>query len=154
MTTTFESLGSLIDNAVEVHHLSAPLYESLQQRTSDPRHKKLLEEMAHNEVQMADLLERMAKQADDGVLDTRLQYTREQEPAAFIAAITPAADELDLEQIGRLGEQLHGYLVDLLEGARQSIPAEPGEELVRDIIQLEKAEGRSFTRKANAAYEM
>jgi len=154
MSTTFESLGAVVDNAIECHHLSAPLYESLQEKTTDPRHKKLLQQMSHNETHMADLLKRMKSQVEDGVLDTRLQFTREQEPAAFIESITPVDDELDIEQIGRLGEQLHGYLVDLLEGAQQETLSEPAGEMVRDILQLEKAEGQSFSRKANAAYEM
>lgn len=154
MTSTFNSLGHLIDNAIEFHQLGAPLYQSLQQQTGDSRHKNLLEQMANNEARMADLLEEMVGRTDDDVLDTRLQYTREHKPQEFIDSITPEATEISLEQIGRLGEQLHGYLVALLEGASQKIPATQGEELLQDIIQLEKAEGRSFSRKANAAVDM
>lgn len=154
MTTTFHSLGHLIDNAVKVHHLSAPLYESLQNKTDDPRCKELLGEMADNEARMADLLEEMAEREDEDILDTRLQYTREQDPQEFIDFITPETDELSLEQIGGLGEKLHGYLVELLEGASQKIPATKGEQLLQDMLQLEKAEARSFSRKANAAVDM
>lgn len=154
MTSTFNSLGQLIDNAIEVHHLSAPLYHSMLRKTSDPRYEELLEQMSENEVRMADLLEEMVERTDDDILDTRLQYTREQEPQDFIDSITPEANELSLQQIGRLGEQLHGYLIELLEGASQKIPSTKGEELLQDILQLEKAEGRSFSRKANAAFDM
>lgn len=154
MTGTFNSLGHLIDNAIEVHHLSAPLYHSMLRKTSDPRHEQLLQQMADNEARMANLLEEMVERTDDDILDTRLQYTREQEPQAFIDSIAPKANEISLEQIGRLGDELHGYLIGLLEGASQKIPATEGEELLRDIIQLEKAEGRSFSRKANAAVDM
>ena len=154
MTSTFNSLGHLIDNAIEVHHLSAPLYHSMLRKTSDPRHEQLLQQMADNEARMANLLEEMVERADDDILDTRLQYTREQEPQAFMDSIAPEAKEISLEQIGHLGEQLHGYLIELLEGASQTIPTKEGEELLQDIIQLEEAEGRSFSRKANAAVDM
>lgn len=154
MSATFKSLGSLLDNAIDVHHRSGPLYEGLQQKTSDPRHKQLLAQMADNEARMATLLQDMVGRTNDDILDTRLQYTRELNPQEFIASISPETNELSLEQIGRLGEQLHGYLIDLLQGARQAIPAQEGNELLQDLIQLEEAEGRSFSRKTNAAYEM
>ncbi|MDO8860309.1 hypothetical protein Q6D67_01245 [Haliea sp. E1-2-M8] len=154
MTTTFHSLAHLIENAIEVHHLSAPLYESLQHKTGDPPCKELLKQMAENEARMANQLEEMVERADDDILDTRLQYAREQVPQEFIDSITPETDELSLEQIGRLGEQLHGYLIELLEGASHKIPSTQGEELLQNIMQLEKAEGRSFSRKANAAFDM
>lgn len=154
MTTTFKSLGHLIDNAVEIHRLSAPLYRSLQRKTSDSRCEELLAQMANNETRMAHLLEQMVARAGNDALDTRLQYTREQEPRVFIESLKPSGENLGFEQIGRLGEQLHSYLIDLLEGASDKIPCQEGEELLQDLIQLEKAEGRSFSRNINAANEM
>ena len=153
MNTTFKTLESLIHNSIDIHHQAAELYRSLENESSDERCRILLGEMAGKELEMAKLLEEFIQRTSPGILNTYMQYTLEEDPHDLVAAAR-AEGAATVEQIGSLGQKLHGYQINLMEGALQEVASEEALELLGDLLQLEKAEGRAFTRRADSIHDM
>lgn len=93
----------------------------------------------------------LERRASPDVLQTYLQYTPEEAPARFIDSVTPNGESLTNEEIGLLGQQVHRYVIALLESARHSTRSRDGLELLDDLLQLEAAEGHYLTRASNSA---
>lgn len=153
MNTTFKTLESLIHNSIDIHHQAAELYRSLENESSDERCRILLGEMAGKELEMAKLLEEFIQRTSPGILNTYMQYTLEEDPHDLVAAAR-AEGAATVEQIGSLGQKLHGYQINLMEGALHEVTSEEALELLGDLLQLEKAEGRAFTRRADSIHDM
>lgn len=153
MNTTFNTLESLVHNSIDIHHQAAELYRSLENESSDERCRILLGEMAGKELEMAKLLEEFIQRTSPGILNTYMQYTLEEDPNDLVAAAR-AEGAATVEQIGSLGQKLHGYQINLMEGALHEVASEEALELLEDLLQLEKAEGRAFTRRADSIHDM
>lgn len=151
---TFETLGNLIENAADIHRKAAELFQSLGDKVADPRGRMLLEEMVKDESRMEKLLREFSEQAGPGTLNTYMQYTLEEAPEKFIRSLIQPGDNLHLEKISEMGQAIHHYMIDLMDEAAREVGSEIARELIEDLLQLEKAEGRVFTRKADSAYEM
>lgn len=154
MNSTFKTLGHLLDNAVDTHRKAARLYVSLSIKAGDPRCRMLLEDMASYEFRMAKLVNQFVRQAQPVALDTYMQYTVEESPQALIREQAPDADQPTLKQISQMGQNLHEYQINLLEVARRELGGQEALELLDNLLQLEKAEGRSFALKTASAYEI
>ncbi len=151
---TFETLGHLIENAADIHRKAAALFLDLSDKVADPRGQMLLEEMVKDESRMEKLLREFIEQAGPGTLNTYMQYTLEEAPEKFIQSLIQPGDHLHLEKISEMGQAVHLYMVDLMDEASREVGSEVARELIADLLQLERAEGRTFTRKADSAYEM
>jgi len=124
MQTTFKTLGNLIDNAIETHRKAASLYKAVGKLASDPRCQMLLDDMIDNEDRMANLFAEFVTRANPGTLNTQLQFTLEEDPHRFIQTVTPTTDTVSLEQVSQLGQDLHLYMINLIEGALREVSAE------------------------------
>lgn len=153
MNTTFKTLESLIHNSIDIHHQAAELYRSLENESSDERCRILLGEMAGKELEMAKLLGEFLHRTPPGTLNTYMQYTLEEDPQDLVATARSEGAGT-VEQIGQLGQKLHCYQINLMEGALHEVAAEEACELLENLLQLEKAEGRAFTRRADSIHDM
>lgn len=153
MNTTFKTLENLLHNAIDIHHRAGLLYRSLATSSTDERCHMLLDEMAGKEDQMATLIKEFAERAQPRILNTYLQYTLEENPEDMIAAAAPEG-AVTITEIGELGQKLHSYQIGLMEGALREVASGDACEILQDILQLEKAEGRAFTRRADSVYDM
>lgn len=148
---TFETLEDVINNAIIVHTLAAGLFRKLDARAAEPRGKFLLEDMANHSDRMQKLIADFKARTAPGALSTYIQYTLEEPPKAFISAVTPTREALTVTDISQLGQEVHHYLVGLLEGVRREVGSSEAHELLKDLLQLEVAESHHLTRTANAA---
>lgn len=148
---TYESLDSVLTAAVTIHADAAMQYRQLQQQTDDERVSMLLEDAGRQEERLAKLTREFMDQAEPGLLATRLQYTLEQEPREFVQSLVPAQRPMDIETVGAIGQQLFGYIEELLAGVLRESSAESVQELVQELLQLESAERRNFSREMTSA---
>jgi len=150
----FETLEQVISNAIAVHVLAAQLYKKLATRTEDPRARMLLEDMARHDSRMKTVLRQFADRVAPRVLATYLQYTLEEAPKTFIKSVTPPTSNLELEEVSRLGQSVHIYLTELFDNALRECGSEGGRELLGNLLQLEQAEYRTFSRSVVSTREL
>ncbi len=148
---TFETLEDVIDNAITVHTLAAGLFRKLGVRAGEPRGQFLLEDMANHSDRMQKLIGEFKERTAPEALNTYIQYTLEEPPKAFISAVTPTRETLTVTDISQLGQEIHHYLVGLLEGVQREMGSSEAHELLRDLLQLEVAESHHLTTAANTA---
>lgn len=140
------TLEQVISNAIAVHSLAADLYTDLKNRTEDPRVEMLLEDMARHDTRMKTVLQQFLNRVEPRILNTYLKYTLEKEPGALMASVTPESDNLAISDVGALGQVVHDYLIDLFEHAGRGCAGGGCKELLAHLLQLEKAERRTFAR--------
>lgn len=142
----FETLEQVISNGIAVHVLASQLYKKLQNRTEDPRARLLLEDMVRHDSRMKTVVRQFADRVEPRVLAAYLQYTLEEQPKTFIKSVAPQSNNLTVADIGTLGQQVHLYLTNLFESALRECGSEGGRELLTNLLQLEQAEYRTFSR--------
>ncbi len=150
----FETLEQVISNGIAIHVLASQLYKKLQGRTEDPRARLLLEDMARHDSRMKTVVRQFADRVEPRVLATYLQYTLEEQPKGFIKSVTPPGTALTVEDISILGQKVHEYLTNLFENALRECDSEGGRELLSNILQLEQAEHRTFSRSVVSIREI
>ena len=94
------------------------------------------------------------KKRDRAVLDTYLQYTLEIDSDACIDSLVPSVRTLELSDINRLGQQVHDYIVNLLEGAQRETASADVNELLDEILEVERAERKNFSKMGDSAYDL
>ena len=154
MNSSYKSVRELLDNAIDVHRLSSLLYRGLRDYATDERCRLLLQDMADNEQRLAGLVGEFSRRADGKTLDTRMQYTLEEAPGILFAEHTPHSMPASLPEVVRLGQQLHQYQIDMMEVAVREAASQEAVELLENLLQLEKAEGIAFIRKADSLHDM
>lgn len=150
---TFETARDVLNNARELHHLAAKLYQQLKSQTSDDRAGMLLGYMIDHENKMEQNLIRYEDHAPEGVLGTWIQFTLEETPQVFI-------DELDIssgmsvEQIADMGHQVDAYLVNLFEEVMHTATNNNVKDVFKSLMDMEKEEKYTLTRAANSLWEL
>lgn len=140
------TLEHVISNGIAVHTLAAELCKKLKHRTEDPRVSMLLEDMVRHDSRMKTVLRQLADRVEPRVLETYLKHTLKQPPKTFIDSLTPESHNLSIEDIGALGQKIHTYLTDLFEHAARGCSSSSCSELLNHLVQLERAEHRTFSR--------
>lgn len=148
------TLEQVISNAIAVHAQAAELYLGLRHRTQDSRVELLLENMAAHDVRMKEVLAEMMDRIEARALDTYMKYTLEEDPQEFLASVAVDGDSLTVEDIGALGQAVHEYLIQLIEHASDNCAAETCQKWLQDILQLEQAERRTFSRAVLSTQEL
>ena len=148
---TFETLAEVIDNAIAVHDRASDLYTRLRGACAEPRVQMVLEDIDSHVVHQKRLMKDLVSRTSPGVLRAYLQYTLEQPPAKFIDSITPAGDVVTIEDVTRIGHQVHQYTVELFESALRGTGSRDGCDLLRDLLQLQSAEYRHLNNNINSA---
>lgn len=148
------TLEQVISNAITVHAQAAELYLQLRRRTQDSRVELLLENMAAHDLRMKEVLAEMINRIETRALDTYMKYTLEEDPREFLASVAVEGDSLTVEDIGALGQAVHDYLTQLIEHASSHCAAETCQKWLQDILQLEEAERRNFSRAVLSTQEL
>lgn len=148
------TLEQVIENAVAVHSLAADLYQQLRHRTTDERVAMLLDDMAAHDLRMKAVLAEMLTRIEQRALDTHMKYTLEEDPQEFLASVAPQGTSLTVQDIGALGQAVHDYLTQLIEHAWNRCAAETCQKWLKDILQLEEAERRNFSRAVLSTQEV
>jgi hypothetical protein len=151
---SFETVGDLVDNAIAMHREAVGLYRELEQRTEDPRTRMLLEYLIKHEQQMETSVKNRRRAGTPGILGTYIQYTLEDAPKPFIAALVKEYPNPSADQVCDMGLRLDGYLVDLFEGARKEVDAAHAIEFLDDLMQLEALERRKLTQTLNSLHDL
>ncbi len=151
---TFETIGDVVDNAIELHRLAAKLYRSISADSSSPRARLLLDYLAQHELQMEKSLINYKKGAGNSVLHRYIQYTLEEPPEQFIDHLVVGRREFSVDDIGLIGQALDSYLVDLFEEALREADSGAAAELLKDLVELETLERRKLTQSTNSLLDM
>lgn len=151
---SFETVGDLVKNAINMHQEAAGLYRELEQRSGDARARLLLDYMIKHEQQMETSLKERLRGGTPGVLATYIQYTFEDAPKSFVAALANEFPNPNADQVCNIGLRVDEYLVDLFEGACKEIGAANANEYLTDLMQLEALERRKFTQTLNSLHDI
>jgi hypothetical protein len=150
----FETVGDLVNNAITTHREAAGLYRELDQRSEDARARLVLEYLIKHEQQMETGLKNRLSAGTPGMLATFIQYTFEDVPKAFMAALAKEFPNPNADQVCEIALRVDGYLVDLFEGACKEIEAAHVNEYLRDIMQLEALERRKLSLTLNSLHDI
>ncbi|ANG61298.1 hypothetical protein A8C75_01680 [Marinobacterium aestuarii] len=150
----FETVADLVNNAIAVHREAASLYRDLDQRSEDARARLVLEYLIKHEQQMETGVKNRLRAGTPGMLATYIQYTFEDAPNAFMAALAKEFPKPNADQVCEIALRVDGYLVDLFEGARQEIDAAHAIEYLDDLLQLESLERRKLTQTLNSLHDI
>lgn len=148
------TLEQVLSNAITVHGRAADIYQQLRQRTTDERVALLLDDMAAHDLRMKDVITEMMTRIEQRALDTHMKYTLEEDPEEFLASAIPDSANLTVEEVGALGQSVHDYLTQLIEHAWSRCAAETCQKWLKDVLQLEEAERRNFSRAVLSAQEL
>lgn len=151
---TFDQIDNLLNNAKAVHQHAVDLYLDLRREHDDQRLQLLLDKMIAREQRLARIVNDYAVRAERNVRDTYLQYTQQQSPEQFVSSLQPGAQSISVEQLAQIGEALHHYQVDLLEGALRQVNNDSCEALLEELLHVEQAEKRNFSLTVEGNREM
>ncbi|MCP8686184.1 hypothetical protein [Marinobacterium sedimentorum] len=151
---SFETVADLVNNAISMHCEAAGLYRELDQRSESARARLVLEYMIKHEQQMEISLKSRLKAGTTGILATYIQYTFEDAPESFLAALAKEYPNPNADQVCEMALRVDGYLVDLFEGACKEIEAAHVNEYLSDLMQLEALERRKFTQTLNSLHDI
>lgn len=153
--TTYETIEELVENAISVHLRAAERLAQIEPSRLSSRGQMLLQHMIRYEQDMELLLREFIAKASDNVLETYLQYTQELHPEELLNnAIPQVSDGITDEELGRTAQALHQYFVELFETAVREAGSEDTEQFLADLLQLERARQRQFTRVISSMFDM
>jgi hypothetical protein len=151
---SFETVADLVNNAISMHREAAGLYRELEQRSQSARARLVLEYLIKHEQQMETGVKNRLRAGTPGMLATYIQYTFEDAPKAFMAALAKEFPKPDADQVCEIALRVDGYLVDLFEGACKEIEAAHVNEFLSDIMQLEALERRKLSQTLNSLHDI
>lgn len=151
---SFETVGDIVDNAIAIHKGAEELFRELRGQSDSARTQILLDYMIKHEQQMETSVHNLRRGGSPGVLGTYIQYTLEEAPKAYLAALKESYRNPTADQVCDIGLRLDGYLVELFEGARKEIDAPKAVEFLQDLMNLEALERRKLSQTLNSLHDL
>lgn len=151
---TFETIGDIVDNAIELHRQAARGYRRLRDTVSNERVRMLLGYMMDHQEAMETSVDQIKRSVGDAVLGTYIQYSLDENPLHFMRTQLDQIDTLDLEETERLAGRVDDYLVDLFEEALQEMDSPKVKEFLQDLLDLERLERRKLTMSISSMMDM
>lgn len=151
---TFETIGDVVDNAIELHRQAARTYRRLRESASNDRVRMLLGYMLDHQEAMETSVDQRKRSVGESVLGTYIQYSLDENPLHFLRTQLDEIDTLDLEETERLAARVDNYLVDLFEEALQEMDPPNVKEFLQDLLDLERLERRKLTMSISSMMDM
>jgi hypothetical protein len=107
---SFETVADLVNNAISMHREAAGLYRELEQRSQSARARLVLEYLIKHEQQMETGVKNRLRAGTPGMLATYIQYTFEDAPKAFMAALAKEFSKPDADQVCEIALRVDGIL--------------------------------------------
>lgn len=150
---TFKQAHEVLKDAQKFHLDMAGIYRQLLENAEDNRTKLLLEHLYEHELRMANNLKNYGAVAAHKVMQTWLQYTRE-ESATDLVKSQYLSDKPSIDEINKLGQEVDRYFSDLYQSVYGAIESEEVREVFDNLKQIQDKERITLSKATNSLWDM
>ena len=146
---TFETIEDIFDNTEKFHRYAADFYQKLDEESTNPRTNMLLSYVHKHHKAAVKELKKFTEGTPDSVLKTWVQVTLEKSPEDFFSHLSFHKD-MTHEEVGALGQQVDGYLVDVYEELSKIASTEELRTIFQNLMEMEVTRKRRLSQAVNS----